>query len=355
MKQHNQHQISNCLKAMTALVAMVLAATSCSMMEDDQTDCPQDLRVAFKYDMNMKFADAFANEVKTVTLYAYDQNGRLALEKQDNVQSIIERGGYMDVNELPPGNYTLKVWAEGDVRYANSYVFGRTETRASEISVLTSRINRTERTINHDLTGLYHGLVASADLDLQGFGVKTVRVPLTKDTNVIRVVLQNASGKQLNADDFDFRIDDDNAFLAYDNTPLTRAVSDDHLGSMPEDSITYRPWAKYDGILGNTRAEGETAVSAVVAETTVNRLFVEKHPRLTVVNKLNGNTIFSIPLKDYVLLVKGKYNEQMTDQEYLDREDEFDFIFFIDDNHEWLNSSIFINSWRVVPPQDVDL
>ena len=115
--KHNKRQIISDLKAIAAVMAMMFTVTSCGMMEDDQSDCPQALRVNFKYDMNMKFADAFPNEVKTVTLYAFDENGRLALEKQDRVDDIKKRGGYMNVDELKPGDYTLKVWAEGEERY----------------------------------------------------------------------------------------------------------------------------------------------------------------------------------------------------------------------------------------------
>ena len=81
---------------------------------------------------------------------------------------------------------------------------------------------------------------------------------------------------------------------------------------------------------------------------TVNRLLASKHPRLKVYNNLNKKLVFSIPLIDYALLVKGNYNKAMTDQEYLDRQDEYSFIFFVDDGMNWLSASIFVNSWRVV-------
>lgn len=351
--KHNKRQIISDLKAIAAVMAMMFTVTSCGMMEDDQSDCPQALRVNFKYDMNMKFADAFPNEVKTVTLYAFDENGRLALEKQDRVEDIKKRGGYMNVDELKPGDYTLKVWAEGEERYTGSYVFGKPETatRADDISVLTSRINRTSRTLDHDINGLYHGLVKKADLNLEGFGVKTATVDLMKNTNVIRVVLQNTSGKQIKADDFDFYIDDDNSYLGFDNAALTRAAMADN-EELPEDSIRYVPWSKYDGIVGQnrtiTRADATTQASAVVAEMTVNRLFTGKNPQLCVLKHETGEKIFQIPLIDYVLLVKGKYNRAMSNQEYLDRQDEYSFIFFLDANNNWLSSHIFINSWRVV-------
>lgn len=338
--KHNKRQIISGLKALAAVMAMMFTVTSCGMMEDDQSDCPKQLRVNFKYDMNMKFADAFPNEVKTVTLYAFDKDGNLALQKLESVKDIENRGGYMSVDELKPGNYTLKVWAEGEERFANSYIYGNTDNK--NISTLTSRINRSARAIDHDITALYHGLLKDADLNLDGYGVKTATVELTKNTNVVRVVMQNASGKKLNAADFDFYINDDNSFLGYDNA------------AMPEDSITYVAWSKYDGILNPNHQptvnsdESVTPTSAVVAEMTVNRLFADKNPQLCIFKHATGEKILQIPLIDYVLLVKGNYNKGMTDQEYLDRQDEYNFVFFIDDNHNWLAAQIYINSWRVV-------
>lgn len=129
----------------------------------------------------------------------------------------------------------------------------------------------------------------------------------------------------------------------------TKRLNNDNI---KEDSITYRPWSQYDGIVG--AEESETQVSAVVAEMTVNRLFANKKPRLKVYNNENGKLVFNIPLVDYALLVKGNYNKDMTDQDYLDRQDEYSFVFFVDDGMNWLSASIFVNSWRVVL-QNVDM
>ena len=38
----------------------------------------------------------------------------------------------------------------------------------------------------------------------------------------------------------------------------------------------------------------------------------------------------------------------MSDQEYLDRQDEYNMTFFLDENNRWLATTIIINSWRVV-------
>ena len=54
------------------------------------------------------------------------------------------------------------------------------------------------------------------------------------------------------------------------------------------------------------------------------------------------------PLIDYVLLVKSNYKSHWGDQEFLDRQDEYNMTFFLDESGNWISSSIIVNSWRVV-------
>ena len=46
------------------------------LIYDGEGDCSVSYRVKFRYDYNMKFADAFAHEVDVVTLYLLDADGR---------------------------------------------------------------------------------------------------------------------------------------------------------------------------------------------------------------------------------------------------------------------------------------
>ena len=80
---------------------------------------------------------------------------------------------------------------------------------------------------------------------------------------------------------------------------------------------------------------------------TVGRLVLENNPILTITND-KGEKVLSIPLIDYALLVKGHYNRDMDNQEYLDRQDEFNMTFFLDEDDTWVDSYIIINSWKVV-------
>ncbi|MFR8641103.1 MAG: FimB/Mfa2 family fimbrial subunit, partial [Phocaeicola vulgatus] len=38
---------------------------------------------------------------------------------------------------------------------------------------------------------------------------------------------------------------------------------------------------------------------------------------------------------------------EMTNQEYLDRQDEYNMTFFLDESMKWINTSIIINDWVV--------
>lgn len=162
-------------------------------------------------------------------------------------------------------------------------------------------------------------------------GVHEYTVPLMKDTNHFEVVLQSLNGSPIDKDKFTFTITDDNGYMAWDNSLLG------------DETLSYYAW-NVDA--GTADIQTRSQFSAVIAELTTARLVKGHNPRLTVSS--NGKTVLSIPVIDIALLVKGKYNELMPDQEYLDRQDEYNFIFFLDDGERWMSSYIYINSWKVV-------
>lgn len=286
----------------------------------------------------MKFADAFPHEVKNVTLYAFDQQGKLAYVKTEAAEKIIAEEG-MNIDDLTPGVYDLLVWAQGEERYAGSYTFGQASIGSSACDVLKATVNRADKgIIEHDLTPLFHGQLAKADLtEIKKGGTRTVKVSLTKNTNQVKVVLQNLSGVNLDADDFIFQITDNNGKMDYDNS------------LMEDEMLTYNAWSAYSATAGvNSGTSEQTSVACAIAELTTNRLVKGHDMRLRVYNKATGASIINIPLIDYALMVKGNYNKNMSDQEYLDRQDSYDLVFFIDENHKWQSASVIINSWRVV-------
>ena len=199
--------------------------------------------------------------------------------------------------------------------------------------------------VNDNLDNLFHGQVNGLSFGGRAAqpGVDVV-VPLVKNTNNIRIVLQEVSGEPLSASDFNFAITDKNGKMNYDNT------------LMEDEQLTYKEWYKGNGQAGmdeESRAEGITEINVAIAELTTARLMADMEPILTITKAETGEQVLSIPLVDCALLYKREKYSDMPNQEYLDREDEYNFTFFLQDG-KWVSSSIIINSWRVVL-QDSDL
>ena len=190
--------------------------------------------------------------------------------------------------------------------------------------------------VHSDLRPLFHGQVQRQSFS-RAATTQVATVRLTKNTNNIRIVLQHLSGEAVDVDNFTFTIEDENGFMNYDNKLLD------------DEPLTYYAWHTDSGTaeMDESGARTTTSVSVAVAELTVGRLVMENKPILTITNK-EGEKVLSIPLIDYALLVKGYYNREMTDQEYLDRQDQYNMTFFLDENDQWASSSIIINSWKVV-------
>ena len=90
-----------------------------------------------------------------------------------------------------------------------------------------------------------------------------------------------------------------------------------------------------------------TEVNVALAELTIGRMRADDSPTLYIKSRETGEDLVRLPLADYALLVKGYYRQGLSDQEYLDRQDEYTLTLFLDEG-EWVSSMIYINSWRVV-------
>lgn len=355
-----QPYVARHMMRLAAVMAVALLLTSCGgILYDDEGDCDPVYRLRLRYDMNLKFADAFAHEVRSVRLFAFDADGRMVWQTEESGDRLADED-YDIVLPLPPGSYSLTAWCgldngESFTLPAATGDHGRED--------LHCRLNRTYgedggAVSDSDLHPLFHGSLDVELPDDPDGGTYSYVMPLTKDTNVFRIVLQHMSGEDLDVNDFSFHIEDCNGWLAHDNS-----LRDD-------ETVTYRAWSGYSGSAGVDLGEslypaGEgsraiTDVKVAVAELTTSRLMARgrdaaMRPMLTIRRVSDGDLVARIPVIDYALLVKGNLHRQMSDQEYLDRQDEYNMTFLLDENCHWLATSIIINSWTVVlNPSDLD-
>lgn len=323
--------------------AGVVMLHSCESIFEYEGDCSVNYLVDFSYDMNMKYADAFAKESGKVMLYAFDQDGYLVWQKTEEGECLAEEDYAMSL-ELQPGLYDLIAWSFCDIADdCFSLPFTKSPLTKEDLVCELNRKTYASGKAYSDrhLGTLLHGCIEDLEIgDTEGTYVS--KMQMTKNTNQIRVVLQNLSGAALDKDDFHFYITESNGLMAHDNSLL------------PCEDIEYRQWRKESAVAGSQHEQGDvvSSASAVIAELTVGRLMSDSDAHLVVCNG-SGKEIVSIPLVDYALLVKGYY-DHMTDQEYLDRQDVYEMVFFLNDGASWVSSHIYINSWKVVL-SDTDL
>ena len=326
------------LKIWTLLLFFAGSLASCNVLTEEDQDCA--LYVRFKYDMNMNFADAFQNAVNSVTLYAF-KDGVLAYQRTEEGELLKQNGYRMRIDEIPyreKHKYDYITWA------------GEPDNESFTIPVLTvgkstkedlfCQLNRAGNgVVSTDLEDLFHGMTNGQDYSRSASSAAgdEVVIPLTKNTNNIRIVLQHLSGKPVDVNKLNFTITDKNGLMNYDNMLLG------------EDVITYKAWHKAQGSAGiGEQQEGViTEVNLALADLTVARLMADEEPILVVTND-EEEMVIHIPLVDYALLYKRLRYEDMPDQEFLDRQDEYNMTFFLDENYKWINQFIYINSWKVV-------
>ena len=325
----------------SAMVVAMLAASSCKnrLIFEGEGDCGVYYRIRFKYDYNIKFADAFANEVNSLALYVFDKNNTLVEEITTTDKNVLSSGSFEIPLELEPGNYTLVAW--GGLMNEESFdMLAETQVGVTKLQELQVRMHRQhnkngEANVSEDLLPLYHGTMTLNVTDYPGTYTETMS--LKKNTNVIRILLHEMSGHDVDADKFIFEINDSNGLYDWDNTLLE------------DEMITYSAWYQSTGSadVDEYSSRTVTSINVALAELTIGRIRADKSPILHIKNRETGEDVFRIPLTDYALLVKGHYREKMSDQEYLDRQDEYTMTFFLDEG-EWVSSVIYINSWRVV-------
>jgi hypothetical protein len=346
-----------CNRTTGRLAALMLALGSlwtlcaCGQLDDDIQECQATYKVRFRYDMNMKYADAFNHEVRAVTLYVIDTEGNIVRTEEADASQLDANDATITLTGLKPGTYSFLAWCTTNEH--QTYQIG--EGNADRMDDMTCRLKPTrnragEDEVDYDIDALYHGLEEQQVLP-DSNGVFTYEVPLTKDTNRFRLVLQNIGNQPITPGQFSFELTDDNKYLDYDNSVIEQP------GDAP---VAYKPWNTSSALINGEEAAiaaaaddddtPQTGIDAnsVIVELTTSRLMADHAPRLVVTNNTTGETIINLPLLDYIRLVMGYENRNMDLQEYLDRQDEYNMVFFIDERDTWMQAYIYINSWKVV-------
>lgn len=370
-----------------------ICAASCSLIYEDREGCPEGLYVRFVYDYNTLRADIFKDHVGYVTLFIYDENGKLTAQRtvsNDSENAPLSQYGYtmhFSPKELPAGHsYRLQAVAmqrHPDNPLASTGAKYRLSSTSPENSEsLTVSLDHDNEpapgtmqyavdssapldTLWHTLKVIPHepvgGLAVPApDRTSAPFSIYPVEeqwvkvkadhatyatVSLIRDTKHLNITIRQVdSPENISADDYEVKIIDNNAHLSHDNGVLTH------------DSVRYTPYASWtsrvfetDGFRGEP-GETQTIQHAAHFNMMFNRLMINTEDQddnaiLEVHNRNNGALVARVNLP--YILAQGRQAFAIQNyglQEYLDREHDYRLDFFLKGD-EWILIEIHVLSW----------
>ena len=316
-----------------AYAAACLAATSC--IKDDQSDCTLELRLRYVY--NMQGADGLAREANEADVYVFDSENKFV--GHYTAQNISEENFTMHLPLPEPGRYTFVAWAKSTKETNPEANFEMTEPQKRDDSPksLTARIRRNRGCAKSRLNNLLNGTL---ETEVSGANRK-LTIDLMKCTNAIRIILMPSHpGQTLKREDFDISIEGKNGWLGYDASAYRT------------DKLIYYPYRQ----LLEQSSEGKSGDeidNAVTADFNTSRILDGSNARLVVRNASSGREILNINLPWFLSLQAiGEHRAEWTNQEYLDRQDEYSMTFFID-GATWMETKIVVNGW-VLSLQDID-
>lgn len=343
-----------------ACLLMLLLPSSCTLMDEDRSDCEEGLYVSFRYDYNMH-GDLFNDQVGAVTLYVLDTNNKVVrVETAENYADnapLADPGYRMHVEGLEPGNYRLMAVAmqageaQRQKRPGAKFVIPRLQT-GDALDKLQIELERSKdpRTVS---LGEYDGKTLAArvvdnggvaldtlwhTLEVQTCEVRFMKptyatVPLIRDTKLINLTIrQTEDAAELKDTDYGVFITADNGHLNEKNEVVA------------EEPLLYTPFAQW------TIDEASSAVTtpddgvivhanSLHYDFSVSRLMVypeaeaDRAAKLYIVNKKDNKRLVAVlNLPEFLSYGRDAYARRYSPQEYLDRENQYDIDLLIAGN-----------------------
>lgn len=313
------------------LAGTVLSFSSCNRLHEDLQPCPQGVCLRFVYDYNMEFANAFPSQVDCLTVLFYDSNGNYVTTRTNSTADLADENYRMTV-DLAPGTYNVIAYGGLECeRSSFSFTSSPSSIRMNQLQVELNMTSLTQP-VGKQLHPLFYGRqevsVQQSDMEYNDYTVY-----MMKDTNNLRVMLQQVDGTRIDEADFDFKVVDDNILMGWNNDVI------------PSRTVEYFPWTRGNANPGELPDDGGVATVAF-AEMSFPRLVTSNSPRLVITRKTDGRNIIDIPLNNYLLLMKSEAYASMPPQEFLDRESRWKMLFFLQGGI-WLETIIEINDWVV--------
>ena len=275
-------------------------------------------RIHFVYDYNIEFTDRFSKEATKMNLYVFDEAGDFVEEFQETKTPFFP--SYNMEISLPKGRYTFIAWSGV---YDDAYTIEGGEA-LKEIGLNDFKLRLTrlaDGETDQELPGLFYGRLTST---VRTNVVDTIS--LMKNSKTINLSIQTYQGTQtkpLVKEDYEIKIESPSGIYDSNNNPS---------GSI----IGYMPYME------------ENSTNGFYLKLNTLRLMADVKNELVVKVADSGKDLFRLDLnKIFDELRKMEYRE-LSMQEYLDRQDNYDIVLMLGERDGGFNSvSIAINGWII--------
>lgn len=331
------------------LVLMLMPAlAACSWVKDDLGDCPQGCRLRLlRQEVAAQVGSDFDGEIDEAFVSVFDAGGKY-LDTYTISGSELSASGWSALLPLGAGTYRFVVWtgAEDDC-YELTPEAMRGGLTAGELTLRLARSASGRQ--DAYLHPLWYG--STGDVTVDAMGVTEATVGMIRDTNTIVAVIQDMTGRAMDADAYAFEIVAGNGLMDFGNNVL------------PDEDVTYGAYHTQTADLSAEDAGMAQAVSVARAEINTLRLMANDEARLIVTEKATGRRILNVNLTRYLLLTRemyeGRVGYRLTNQQYLDLESHYSVVFYMTPTGEaaepYTCTSLRINGWIVRINDDVHL
>lgn len=380
MKKHSLKSILSRLSTLVPMLALVACLSSCdNVIYNYEEDCDPDKEkpgnpgpdnpgpdnpgpdnpgpddpdpetvyyVEYIFEKNMQFVDGFNSRVHSVDLYVFNSSNTLVATYHEEGAPLTQKGYRMELTDLPAGTYNLIAWCGLTNNNYFSVYSSVVHTHDTMVDMVVESDAKGEYSASN-LTDLFHGMSETPAVYTDAPGEQVYTIYLTKDTNTVNITLQHKSYLEFTKNRFKITMRDNNTKMRYNNEPYG-------------DEIEYRPYYTELGRVTTAKSSlsradaNATTGNYLRAELSMARLMTDHNPTITVVDTEQADkVIFSIPLINWALQLRDSNHKGLEDQDYLDREDHFNLMLWLDSYDEegndegWFGAGIEILEWHVI-------
>lgn len=309
------------------LTCLFLGSTSCKdVIFDDLKPCEFDL--FFVYDYNMKFADAFSAEVKSIDLFIFDAQGKyIKTVKIENEN--FPKNYHLKINDLIPGTYSFLTWAG---LYERSFEYPKLVEGKTDINDVTIHLKNTG-IIDKQFDNFWYGRLDG--VKVSGNENNSETISLIKDSKKFKLSLltQGLEDSKIDISDYDIEIVSENNGIYFSDNLIEK-----------KGSISYKPYLsknfKEENFQGVKYAGGSV-------EIQTGRIIDGNNNRLIIKDKSNGKVLLDENIEKLIDQIRFEEFKNMPIQEYLDRQDYYNITLIFSGNIDFVAFKIWINGWLV--------